>query len=542
MRRYKRGIDRGQVDIFPARLDDYVNANNPVRAIDAYIESLNLRELGYIQTQAKQSAAGQPAYAPGTLLKLYLYGYLNRVRSSRQLERECQRNLEVVWLLQGLKPSYKTIADFRKVHGQALRQTHRDFILLCKHLGLFGGERVAVDGSYFKGSVSQKSFRTRARLTREIEQLQRQIDGWLTELDQRDHQECDVPEVQSDLAGKLEQLKALQAHKATKQRQRSTLEQADKDQHSDVDPDARLLSKAGQKVAGYNVQIVTDTRHKLLVTDEVTNQGNDLRQLYPMSQQAKTVLGVPALEVLADAGYYHSAQINACIEAQITPYVTEPDKEADRRRKGKLLRADFVYLPQADAYRCPGQHLLRPSGLPRLQNGYYHQRYNSSATDCRCCSLRARCLSRKATCRELWRSEHEQVMQDHHHRMLANPQIMRQRSAAVEHPFGTLKRRAGWDHFLVRGLAKVRGEWSLMALAYNFTRVLNLLGLDGFRKACAQRMRQAVAEPPCDYDAVRIVILAIGQLVGIRAVQRSLIHIAARMSTFHRPYRHFAFG
>ena len=482
-RPYKKGIPRGQVDIFPPSLDEYISENNPVRAIDAYVETLDLKKLGFGKTQTNINASGQPAYSPHGLLKLYLYGYLNRVRSSRLLERESGRNVEVMWLLEKLSPSYKTIADFRKDNAKALRKTHLNFTLLCKQLKLFGGERIAIDGSFFKGNVSTNSFVTTKGLTKDIERLNTSIEEWLTSLDQADQEEPTEDTLKDDPA-LTEKLKALQQKKAQKESQLEALTAAGKTQQSSVDEDARLLNKRGQKTNGYNVQIVTDNKHYLLVADDVTTDPNDLEQLHPMSKQARDVLQVEKIEVLADAGYYKGAQINACLNDQITPYVPEPDRKSTK--SGRFQRTDFIYDPEQNVYRCPAGCPLKAM-TPRYQNGQLQQSYSSRKADCNHCEIRQQCLGPRSKQRKILRNEFEEILIAHNERMASNSQIMRERSAAVEHPFGTLKRRAGWDHFLVRGLEKVKGEWSLMAFAYNFTRVLNIIGLDEFMAYCTKQ-------------------------------------------------------
>jgi transposase len=500
-RQYKKDINRGQAEIFPPSLDEYISENNPVRAIDAYVETLDLTELGFGNLQANVNASGQPAYPPSGLLKLYLYGYLNRIRSSRLLERECGRNVEVMWLLEKLAPGYKTIADFRKDNPKALRQTHQKFILLCRQLKLFGGERIAIDGSFFKGNVSAKSFVTTKRLTRDIKLLDASIEEWLTSLDQADLVEPaddalkDDPELTNKLA-------VLQEKKAQKEAQLQALTQAGKTQQSSVDKDARLLNKRGQKTNGFNVQIATDNKHYLLVADDVTTDANDLEQLHPIARQARDALQVESLEALADAGYYKGAQIQACLNDQITPYVPEPDRKSTN--SGRFQRADFMYDPDQNVYRCPAGCSLKPRN-PRYQNGQLKQYYASRKADCNHCQIRQQCLAPSSKDRRILRDEHEDVLIEHNQRMASNPGIVRERSAAVEHPFGTLKRRAGWDHFLVRGLEKVRGEWSLMALAYNFTRVLNIIGIEQFMAYCAQQTKRSGSSRSCNSLYLKVI-------------------------------------
>lgn len=475
-RRYKQLQSRGQTDLFPARIEDYVDEQHPIRALDAYVEQLDLMKLGYRHSRVNEDSRGQPTYPPGALLKLYLYGYLNRIKSSRQLARECQRNLEVMWLVEGLKPCYKTISDFRSANRQAIRATHQEFIVFCHTLSLFGGTCFAVDGSFFKGSASRKSFKTVAKLKQQLKELDEHIRQWEQTLDQQDETETDQGRDDRDpqLMQKLEAWRTKQSETA---QALEALQVQGKTQESRTDPDARLLNKGSQKVAGYNVQIVTDDRHHLIVADAVTSDPNDLHQLYPMSSQAKAVLGVASVEVLADGGYYSAAQLALCVKEQITPYVPEPKLTLQRNRYSPAV---FRYDEQTDCYRCPAGQVLTRRGAARQQNEQAIQRYAASETACRSCPLRNDCISAKSSCREVWRSEHDALLQRHRARMEANPDKMRLRSAAVEHPFGTLKSRAGWSHFVLRGREKVSAELSLMILSYNFTRVLNILGVKAF--------------------------------------------------------------
>ncbi|MEI7902141.1 MAG: IS1182 family transposase [bacterium] len=485
-RPYKQGIDRFEFGQVPSRPEDWIDGDNPVRAIDAYVDTLDLAALGFDLTEPNRTAAGQPAYPPAGLLKLYLYGYINRLRSSRVLERECRRNLEVIWLEQGFQFSHQTIANFRKRNAKALRRVHADFIALCKELKLLGGKRVGVDGSHFNGNVSDKSFRSLKSLARDIDKLEQQAAKWLEDMDAADREDIGTPSRDPGLPAKLEKLKALQALKKAKEAELKALEESGETQRSATDPDARQLNKRGQKTAGYNVQIVVDDLHKLIVADEVVQDGNDLNQLHPMLSQAKIAMGVDGMEGSGDKGYFNIAQIAACERDGITVYVPEPGKGGRQRQEGRFVQGDFTYEPETDTYRCPDGRALHKSGEPRLKGGSLVQRYACSEAHCRECPLKGRCITAKSDRREIHRNGHEAVLERHRKRMEANPGHSRKRSALVEHPFGTLKCRAGWNHFLVRGLTKVRGEWSLMALAYNFTRVLNILGLQAFRDYCAQ--------------------------------------------------------
>ena len=489
MRRYKEGVNRYQSTLLPSQLDDYVDKNNPVRAIDVYVDSLELESLGFTKTQVfDYRHSGQPAYSPGTLLKLYLYGYLNRIRTSRKLERECYRNLEVIWLLEDMKPSYKTIANFRKENSAALRKTHVEFILMCKQLSLFGGEKIAVDGSFFKGNVSKKSFITVKTLNQQIEKMEKQIALWLSEMDASDSEESqEMPgQKELDLSSKLDSIKALMSEKQQKEKEKQALEEAGKIQQSKVDKDAKLLNKRGTTTAGFNVQIVTDAMHKLIVADDVVSDSNDLQQLYPMAKKAKETLDAEAIDVLGDAGYFSGRQIAECQQENITPFVPVPNTK-DRDRSNRLSKSQFTYNKEEDFYYCPLGKIVKKLGQPQEQNGSLHQRYRSLKSDCATCEYLGNCASEKAGYREIWRQEHEDIIAEHQERMAKSPNAMKERCALVEHPFGTIKARAGWNHFLVRGLEKVRGEWSLMAMTYNFTRVLNILGMEVFKQHCLNK-------------------------------------------------------
>jgi len=482
-RQYKPGIDRQQGYLLPPSLEEYVREDNPVRAIDSYVESLDLKQLGF-EKAGGELTPGQPAFPPQALLKLYLYGYLHRIRSSRRLEAECVRNLEVIWLVNGLRPGYKTIADFRQDNLKALKKTNQDFVQLCKELDLFGAELVGIDGSFFRGNVAKSSIYTAERLKRALERVGQDIAKYLKEMEQTDQQEGPMEGRDPQLAQKLEKLKARQQKRTQQLKQ---LEESGATQIAEVDEDARLLTKGGGTVAGYNVQTVVDDKHKLIVTAEVTQDGNDEQQLAPMSQAAKSMLGVDHLEATADEGYFNAQQIKACEENGITPYVPERNEPNPAREQGRFERSDFQYDPQKNCYICPtGKALTYRTAQDR--RGKKNWFYRSSVPDCAACPLKARCLPAKTPCRTISRWEHEPVLEAHRMRMaVQGAEKIRQRSELCEHPFGTLKLWCGWTHFLVRGLEKVRAELSLLVLGYNFTRVLHIMGLAALRAYCLTR-------------------------------------------------------
>lgn len=487
-RRYKSGSNRQQLSLLPPSIEDYVHETNPVRAIDAYVDTLDLAKQDF-QNTSGGICAGQRAYPPEALLKLYLYGYLNKVRSSRKLENETYRNLEVIWLVEGLRPSYKTIADFRKNNSQALTATNRDFVLLCKELQLFGGETLGIDGSFFKADASKDSLYTEAKLNQQLQQLEQKINTYQEQLARQD--EADN---QAGLGSLVEdqqlneKITALKERQATKKALQKRLQDSAAKQLSTVDPDARLLSKRGQTIAGYNVQIAVDAKHKLIVAEAVTQDGNDSQQLMPMINRAQDLLASKHLTVLADSGYFEGNQIKQCEDQHIIAYVAIPER-SNVKTQGRYTRDQFGFNADNDTYTCPQGKPLSRYGTPHQINNKTYARYKSKVSACKQCPVRSQCLTDQATAKQLMRWEHEDVVERHQTRMHNSKGIMRQRGALVEHPFGTLKRRAGWDHFLMRGLKRSQGEFSLMVLGYNFTRVLNILGMDTLRDYCTQRRK-----------------------------------------------------
>jgi transposase len=490
-RTFKTGESREQASLLPARIEDYVGRDNPVRAIESFVYALDLAKLGFRHADRGADEAGQPPYAPSDLLKLYLYGYTNRVRSSRRLEREAYRNLELIWLLKNLKPGYRTIANFRKENWEALKAVNRHFVLLLNELDLVGGSVVAIDGSFFHGDASKASIFTRKRLAEQIARLDLEIEAYGKSLEENDategkDQTNDRPggpdnggsRGGDDIGTKVA---ALMARRSRAQADLARLEESGETQLSLTDADARFLVKNGQGTAGYNVQIAIDDKHKLIVASEVVNDSSDVGQLHAMAKAAKEALAAETLQVLADEGYYNSLELKACEDDGIAAYVPLPEGNGRLEKKGRFSLKDFSYDGLADAYHCPADQLLhRTEGRWENTSGRIEIRYAGRNAICRACPLKTRCLSAKAVTRTIRRWEHEDVLDRHRARMQGAAELMRRRSGIVEHPFGTLKCRAGYRHFLVRGFDKVRGEWSLMALCYNFTRVLNILGFEGF--------------------------------------------------------------
>lgn len=469
MKRFVEAVDRGQSTLFPQCVEDWVSEDNPVRVIDVFVDSLDLAEMAF--EGASPAATGRPAYHPSVLLKLYIYGYLNRVQSSRRLEREAGRNLEVMWLLGRLAPDHKTIADFRKDNGAALRKVCARFVELCREMGLLTTTSVAIDGSKFKAVNNRDKNFTRAKVERRRTQLEESAARYLSQLDTADRQEPTEALAMkvTRLKEKLTKLKEEMGKLAGYEKQ--MLASPDH-QVSLTDPDSRSMATSGRGsgLVGYNVQVAVDTEHHLIVTHEVTNSGSDRAQLANIGKQAKAVLKAEALEAVADRGYFSSPEILECHEAGITVTLPKP-LTSGAKSEGRFGKQDFVYLPEEDAYRCPAGERL-PYRYTNEEVGKMLRRYWTTA--CQDCSLKRQCTTGPE--RRITRWEHEHLLEAVQQRLDANPQAMRQRRETVEHPFGTMKARMGATHFLTRTLPKVAAEMALAVLAYNLTRVMNIIG------------------------------------------------------------------
>jgi transposase len=470
MKRYIEGVDRGQGTLFPEQLEDWVGEDNPVRVIDVFIDELDLGGLGFGRVEPE--ATGRPGYHPAVLLKLYIYGYLNRVQSSRRLEREAGRNVEVMWLTGRLAPDHKTIADFRKYICSAIRKVCSRFVALCRQLGLLAAASVAVDGSKFKAVNNRDRNFTEAKMQRRMAQIEKSVARYLDQLDSADRQEpsdarlMKVTRLNEKIAKLREEMRRLEALEARRQA-------APDGQISLTDPDSRSMATSGRGsgVVGYNVQAAVDTEHHLIVAHEVINVGNDRAQLADMSKKAKVVLGVEKLDVVADRGYFDSEEILACDRAGIT--VTLPKPMTSRAKaQGRFGKQDFRYVADEDVYVCPADQRLTYR-YTNEENGLARRHYWTNV--CPSCPIKDRCTTGKE--RRISRWEHEHVLDAVQRRLDENPQAMRQRRETVEHPFGTLKARMGATHFLMKRLKNVRTEMALSVLAYNLTRVMNILGI-----------------------------------------------------------------
>jgi transposase len=470
MKRFVEGADRSQSTLLPECLDDWIDDGNPVRAIDAFVDALDLADLGF--DGVKPAATGRPAFHPSVLLKLYIYGYLNRVQSSRRLEREAGRNLELLWLLGRLAPDHKTIADFRKESGLALRQVCAQFVKLCGRMGLLAKASVVIDGSKFKAVNNRDRNFTRAKVTRRRAQLEEDVARYLSQLDTIDRQEPS-----ETLALKTERLKEKLAKLDEEMAKLATMEKqmlASPDQQiSLTDPDSRSMATSGRGsgVVGYNVQVAVETENHLIVTHEVTNVGNDTSQLAHVAKQAKAVLDADKLEVIADRGYFDGDEILACEQADISVTLPKPLRSG-AKAQGRFGKQDFAYLPDRDVYRCPAGELLIYR-YTREQDGKSQRYYWTSA--CSKCPIKSQCTTGPE--RRVARWEHEHVVEAVQRRLDQHPEKMRVRRETVEHPFATLKERMGATHFLTKTLPKVAAEMALHVLTYNLTRVMNIIGI-----------------------------------------------------------------
>ena len=465
---YIKGGDRHQIQLLPASVEEYVEGNAAVRAIDAFVAGLDVVELGF---GAGPAATGRPPYDPADLLRLYVYGYLHRIRSSRRLEAETHRNLEVIWLLGGIRPDHWTIAAFRREHRGRFKAVLREFNVLCRKLELFGAELVAIDGAKFKAVNSARRHYTAEQLRELVTQIDARIEDYLAQLDHADAEQAGMPERPraKDLAEKLRQL---QDRRARYQHLQDTLAATQQNEVSLTDPDSRGQKKVG---VGYNVQIAVDAQHDLIVEPEVVQDQNDLAQLHPLASAAQTQLRAETLSAVADAGYHEADQLEKCEQARIVTYVPAPPGTAGRAADGALVypKTAFTYQAAGDSYRCPaGQEL--PFGGEGKDRGKT-RRYYYNAAACAGCALKAQCTG--GAYRRLSRVPNEAVVERQAQRVAAKPELVRERKTIVEHVFGTL-RLWGHDTFLCRGLEMVRAEFTLSALAYNLRRALTVKGTE----------------------------------------------------------------
>jgi len=454
MKRFVQGADRTQALLLPEQLDDYVTENNPVRVIDVFVDELDLVALNF--EGVKLAMTGRPAYHPAALLKIYIYGYLNRIQSSRRLEKEAQRNVELMWLTGRLTPDFKTIANFRKDNGPAIRSVSRQFVLMCQQLGMFTDAVVAIDGSKFKAVNNHDHNFTTAKLQYRMKTIEDSINRYLNDLDTADRHEPRV----AALRAQMLKLKEIEVQlQATPDKQISL-----------TDPDARAMNSQGTGIVGYNVQTAADAKHHLIVAHVVTNVGSNRDQLSSVAKLTRSEMGTKELTAIADRGYFKGSEIQACHEAGIDPIVAK-SLTSGASADGRFGRADFIFDTQTNTYRCPaGESLIWR--YANVEKGLTLHRYWSS--NCKNCNLKQQCTPSPQ--RKVTRWEHEDILDAMQTRLDQTPDAMRTRRQTVEHPYGTIKAWMGATHFLTRTLPKVSTEMSLHVLAYNLKRMLSILG------------------------------------------------------------------
>lgn len=475
MARFVEGQDRQQQALLPRCLDDFIAADNPVRVVDAFVGELDLAAHGF--DGVRPAATGRPSYHPAVLLKIYIYGYLNRVQSSRRLERECQRNVELMWLTGELAPDFKTIADFRRDNGAGIRSVCGRFVQLCRELKLFDQAVVAVDGSKFKAVNNRDRNFTPSKIAKRRELIDKSIQQYLGALETADRTQPE--ELQAKTAHLNDKLERLRQHMRKLERIEQELKAQPSGQISLTDPDCRSMATRGKGsgLMAYNVQLAVDAKHHLIVAHEVSNVGHDRQQLNPMALAAREAMGKKRLRVLADRGYYSGVQIKACEDSGIAAMVPKP-MTSGAKFEGRFHKGDFMYIARDDEYQCPaGQRAIYR--FTREENGLQIRRYWSSA--CPNCPMKARCTP--SDYRRISRWEHEAVLDKAQRRLDRQPEAMTMRRCTVEHVFGTLKHWMGWPHLLTRTLPRVSTEISLQVLAYNLKRVINILGMTRTMKA-----------------------------------------------------------
>ena len=471
------GNDRSQLLLLPESVDDYVGPDNPVRFIEAFVDSLDMEACGFARVRGK--ATGRPGYNPADLLKLYIYGYLNRVRSSRRLEIETRRNIEVIWLMRRLSPDFKTIADFRRDNRAAFRQVFRAFVVLCRELDLYGREMVAVDGTRLKAVNSRDRNFTKAKLERSLRESEEKLDRYLKQLDIADKDDVGGadPSKAKGLQAKIAKVRERRVHLEACQ---SDLAKSVDDQISLTDPDSRAMHPSSRVSVGYNVQLAVDTKHKLIAEQQVHSRVADQGLLAETANAARENLAVDEIEAVADRGYYSMEDIAACKAAAVIPHVCKPNNSI-AARSGHFTKEMFRYDAVADVYICPGSQTLEPRYVDKTRGPTKIEYCNRPA--CRTCDLRSLCTN--GSYRKITRAEDEALLEQMAERLRARPELLDIRRETVEHPFGTIKQWMGQGAFLMRRLENVRGEFSLTALAYNIRRAITLVGVSGLIAAAA---------------------------------------------------------
>lgn len=479
---YKQGLNRKQQLMFPPSLDELVDESNMARAIEAYVNTLNISSLK-LKTKKSLIKDGQPAFHPKLLLKIYIYGYLNKIRSSRKLETEISRNIEMMWLTQGLTPSYKTIANFRKNNPKALQTIFREFSILIKDLKLITGDLVAVDGAYLRANASKNTLIMKKTVKKDLAKIDEEIKNYMTILDTLDKEDKN----DSKLKISKEEIEKLTEKKERLDKDLELLETLGKEQYNKTDHDATVMSKPAHNLMAYNSQIAVDHKYKFIVATDISTNGHDLDQLHNMATKSKEIVDNPDMIATADKGYYSTREIKKCIEDGIETIIPPRCTAANKKIKcARFSKNQFTYDKEKDCYICPNNKELHKIEKQYERNGRMLNVYRISSTYCKVCPLKLNCLSDATPNKQMYRWEHEDIIDDYVEKM-ETPEakkIVKLRGSIVEHPFGTIKRTLGWDHFLVRTKKKVLGENALIMFTYNFRRLLNLIGIALFKKLC----------------------------------------------------------
>ncbi|NPA59582.1 MAG: IS1182 family transposase [Epsilonproteobacteria bacterium] len=479
---YKQGLNRKQQLMFPPSLDELVSEDNIVRAIEEYVNVLNISKLN-IKTKKSLIKDGQPAFHPKLLLKIYIYGYLNKIRSSRKIEQEISRNIEMMWLSQGLTPSYKTICNFRKDNPKALQIIFKEFSILIKNLKLITGDLVAVDGAFLRANASKNRLIMKKTLKKDIAKIDEDIKNYMSVLETLDKEDKN----HTNLKISKEEIEKLKDKQTQLTKDLELLEVLKKEQYNKTDHDATAMSKPSQNLVAYNSQIAVDHKYKFIVATDISTNGHDLKELHSMSIKTKEIVNNPNMIITADKGYYSTKEIKKCIEDGIETIIPPRCTGVNKKIKdGRFAKKHFIYNHEEDCYICPNNQKLMKMKNQYKRDGRMLDIYRVSRKYCQICPLKENCITDKVKNKYVYRWEHENIIDNYNKKMATakSKNIVRKRGSIVEHPFGTIKRTLGWDHFLVRGKKKVLGENALIMFTYNFKRLLNLIGIVLFKKLC----------------------------------------------------------
>lgn len=460
------GSSRREIDLLPACLDDYVEADSPAREIDSFVESLDLEECGFSFPKTDSKGRGRPAYHPKSLLKLFIYGYMNGLRSGRKLEKACKLNLEVIWLMQKLRPDFKTICDFRKENSDCFKTAAAKYSLNCYREGYIDGKLLAVDGSRIKAQNAPEKSWSKAKLANFITHVEKEINEYLRRLEEADN--CPVPADKKLHEYVNSQLDHLKDKKKNLESLQEELEKSGTNHLSLTDKDAKILKKNGSIVVGYNAQTTVDSKHGLIICSEVTNSSNDMGLLGPMAIQAKEILDLDEVDAVADKGYYSAEDFKNCEKNNITTHISEV-MMSPSERQGLFGKRHFIYDPENDSYTCPANHEL---ARVQKEKGDKKQWSYRNRKACKDCPIKDRCT--KSSYRTIKRTENDPYLEKNRARLSHNKDIRRQRKAIVEPPFSWLKLHSLIGGFLTKGLAMVNAEFSLSQLAFNLKRVMKI--------------------------------------------------------------------